>query len=307
MKISSQFSVISYRLSVIGNRFCCLKFKSGRRQEAGVGSIFLLSIIIIFLISFQQQTTNNKQQTSGFKLIRNINIEAKDIQTDRLGNLYVVTKTNQLYKYDSRGDLLCTLNYKYVGNISHIDANNPLEIYIFYKELNKILFIDNNLAYRGEVDLNDFGINQATAVARSFDNGIWVFDASDLQLKRLTKAGEILQKSGNVKQFVNSAISPNFIYDNNDRIFLNDSSTGIHLFTVFANFQKTIHITGCDDFKIIGDDLFYNKNKKLIRYNLKMFSESEFTLPDTTFIQNISIEKDRLYLLKPAEVDIYSY
>lgn len=266
----------------------------------------IVSNVIIFFLALLL-SFNSFSQTTSFKLIKQITIDAKDFQTDRLGNLYIVTKTNQLYKYNSNGQLLGTLNYKYLGNITHIDASNPLEVYVFYKEINKIIFLDNNLSYRGEVDLNDFNISLATAVARSYDNGIWIFDASELQLKRFSKSGELLQQSGNIKQFVNSNASPNYIYDNGDRVFVNDSAIGIMEFNVFAAYSRTIHVKGCDEFKMIENDLFYNKDKKLIKYNLKTFTESEFTLPDTTLIQNISIEKDRLYLLKPNEVDIYSY
>ena len=259
-----------------------------------------------FQSASSQQTTTNAN-SSNFQLLKSISIDAKDIQTDRLGNLYIITKTNQLYKYDSRGNLLGTLNYKYVGNINFIDASNPLELYVFYKELNEVLYLDNNLAYRGEMLLNDYGISQSSAIARSYDNGIWVFDNGDLQLKRMNKNGEILQMSGNVKQFLNSTIQPNFICDNGDKVFVNDSTIGILVFNVFSSYIKTIPIKKCSTIKIIENDLFYNQSGKLLKYNLNTFSQSEFQLPDTSYIQQISIEKERLFLLKSNCVNIYSY
>ena len=286
LNLKGMNKVISYWLSVIGYRI----------------------IFMLFFFSFLSfQIPNTKPQTTNFLLIKNISIDAKDIQTDRLGNLYIISKTNQLYKYDSRGNLLGTLNYKYLGNINFIDASNPFELYVFYKELNEVLFLDNNLSYRGEMLLNDYGISQSSAIARSYDNGIWVFDNGDLQLKRMNKNGEVLQMSGNVKQFLNSTLQPNFIYDNNDKVFVNDSTIGILVFNVFANYVKTIPIKNCRTFKVIEDDLFYTISGKLMKYNLKTFSQSEFQLPDTTNIQQLSIEKDRLFLLKPNSVDIYSY
>lgn len=266
--------------------------------------ICLCFFVLIFFSSFQ---FNIQHPTSNFSLIKSILIEAKDIQTDRLGNVFIITKTNQLYKYSADGKLLSTLNYKYLGNISSIDPTNPLEVYVFYKELNLVLFLDNNLAYRGEMDLSDYGIGQASTVARSYDNGLWVFDLGDMQLKKMNKNGDVLQSSGNVKQFVNTSVLPNYMYDNNDRVFVNDSTIGILVFNVFTSYIKTISIKGCDDFKMIEDEIFYNKDGKLLRYNLKTFTESIFQLPDTTFTQEISIEKERLYLLKPNSVDIYSY
>ena len=125
LNLKGMNKVISYWLSVIGYRI----------------------IFMLFFFSFLSfQIPNTKPQTTNFLLIKNISIDAKDIQTDRLGNLYIISKTNQLYKYDSRGNLLGTLNYKYLGNINFIDASNPFELYVFYKELNEVLFLDNNLS-----------------------------------------------------------------------------------------------------------------------------------------------------------------
>jgi hypothetical protein len=244
-----------------------------------------------------------------FSLIKTIPIEAKNIQTDRLGNIYVISKTNQLYKYNSDGKLLSTLNYKYLGNITFVDATNPLEIYVFYKELNLVVFLDNNLAYRGEIHLNDFNIGQAAAIARSFDNGLWVFDLADMQLKKMNKDGSNLQASGNVRQYAKTNSSITYLYDNNDRVFVNDSANGIFVFDVFATYVKTLPIKGCDEIKVINQELFYynNTSAQLKKYQLNTFTTKAYNLPDSVLIMDISIEKNRLYLLKKEGVTIYGF
>jgi hypothetical protein len=236
-----------------------------------------------------------------------IDLVAKDIETDRLGNLYAVAPTNQLYKYSRDGQKLSTLNYKYVGNISQVDATNPLEIYLFYRELNKIIYLDNNLAYRGETDLNRYDVIQASAIARAFDNGIWVFDLGDLQLKKFDKKGENVHTSGNIRQYLKGNVQPNYIFDNNDRVYLNCPLQGILVFDVFANYIKTIPIKGNSNVKVIDEDLYYHDGKKLFRYNLKSLRTFEFALPDSAQVQDVSIEKQRLYVVYPNRIAIYSY
>ncbi len=265
---------------------------------------FRIPILIAFLlISIPNKTLC---QTSTFKLIASIGVDAKEIQTDRMGYLYVISKTNQLYKYSSSGKLLSTLNYNYSGNISLIDVSNPLEIYVFYRELNSIVFLDNNLAFRGDINLSNFSIGQASSIARSYDNGIWVFDVADLQVKKLNKDGATTLQSANVRQFTQAnTIMPTFMYDNNERLYVNDSSLGILVFDVFTNYIKTIPLKGIADFKILGDDLFYCKNKVLFAYNLKGLLQKSIQLPDSLTISDFSIEKDRLYLVKDNFVEIY--
>ena len=104
--------------------------------------------------------TNKVNDSNTFKLIAQFATQAKDIQTDKLGNLYVLTVSNQLYKYDAYGKLLSTLNFAYIGNITHLDASNPFEIYLFYRELTAVVFLDTNLAYRGRMNLEDAAIIQ---------------------------------------------------------------------------------------------------------------------------------------------------
>lgn len=243
--------------------------------------------------------------TEQFKRIVGIAIQAKDMQTDRLGNLYVLSQTNQLYKYDINGKLLSTLNYAYIGNITHIDASNPFELYLFYRELNAVIFLDNNLAYRGRMNLSDAGIIQAGSVARNYANGLWIFDQGDLQLKKLERDGKVNQVSGNVLQYADTKnIAPNFIFDNGSKVFVNDSTLGIMVFDVFANYQKTIPIKGLKEFKILGDELYYVKSKNLMAYHLKTLQYKSIALPDSNF-KGVCIEKEHLYLQKVDSVTIY--
>ncbi len=240
-----------------------------------------------------------------WRVLGTIEVNAKIIETDRMGNLYVVSNTNQLNKYDVNGKLLGTLNYAYLGNITQIDASNPMQIYLFYRELNSIVFLDNNLAFRGRLNLSDAGIVQASAAARSYSNGIWVFDQGDLQLKKLNKDGTVSQVSGNSLQFAQSKqLNPSLIIDNGTRIFLNDSSEGVMVFDVFANYVKTIPIKGKEEIVVLNEHLYYKTDSLLISYRFMNLKRDTFNLPHGNF-SRFCIEKERLYLL--GETAIYTY
>jgi hypothetical protein len=267
-----------------------------------LGFFRIVNILIYILLSISFANA----QVSTFNLISTINVDAKEIQTDRMGNLYIISKTNQLYKYSSSGKLLSTLNYNYSGNITSLDVSNTLEIYVFYRELNSIVFLDNNLAFRGDINLSNFGIGQASSIARSYDNGIWIFDVVDLQVKKLGKDGVISLQSNNVRQFTQAkSIMPTFMFDNNDRLYVNDSTLGILVFDVFTNYIKTIPIKGIVDFKILGDDLYFSKNQVLYGYKLKGLLQKSVQLPDNISFSDCSIEKDRLFIANNNLVEIY--
>lgn len=248
-----------------------------------------------------------QQQTQSFSFLTAIKLTAKTFYTDNLGNFYAVTPNNRLYKYGRSGALLSTLNYNYTGNITQVDASNPMEVVVFYKELNRVVFLDNNLAYRGEINLEKAGVIQAAAIARAYDNNIWVFDQGDLQLKKVTKQQVVEQMSGNIKQYHTGQTTVSFLYDNNDRVFLVDSNNGVMLFNVFASYIKTLPLKGVTEPKVLGNYFFYTKNGLLHRYNWQNAQNSSFALPDTTALLKISIEKERLYIQKTDSFFIYSY
>lgn len=261
-----------------------------------------LVFVMVVCMAFTLQDTRQN-----YTLVNGLRLNTKCMETDNLGNLYVVTKTNQLYKYSRNGKLLSTLNYNYIGNITQLDVSNPLEIYLFYKELNKVVFLDNNLAFRGEINLNKANIIQASAIARSYDNNIWVFDLGDLQLKKVNKTNEVEQESGNIRQYITGNAAINYMFDNNDKVFVVDSINGILLFDIFASYIKTIPVKEISEVKVLEKYLFYLDHNQLSRYNWQTPKKQSFTLPDTIGLMRLSLEKERLYLQKSDSIYIYSY
>ncbi len=198
--------------------------------------------------------------------------KAKLVYIDRIEQIYVVSTTNQLYKYASDGKLLATANFNYSGNITSLDITNPLEVYVFYQELNKVLFLDNNLAFRGSIDLQQSDVHMALAIARNYANGLWVFDASDLMVKKVDKDGTISQTSGNIRQFTKANFTPQNIIDNGNQVFMCDSANNILVFDVFANFKKEMPINGYALQQVGSNSLIAVNNKQVNYYKLKPFA-----------------------------------
>lgn len=239
-------------------------------------------------------------------LVSEFVVNAKFVQADELGNLYVVSPNNQLYKYNSAGKVLATLNYNYNGNISSIDASNPMEIYVFYKEINRVLFLDNNLAYRGELDLTKLNITQASAIARSYDNGIWVFDLGDLQLKKMSKDGTITQSSGNIRQIIKTNFVPNLIMENTKQVIINSDSICL-FFDVFASYVRTKKVQTNTQIQLGNQHLFETTSNQINAIDLKLGN----TIPylKSNFDQKIKwsfVNKNNVYLWYNEKIKIFA-
>jgi len=261
-----------------------------------------LKIITIFMLMVSSKIQAQTMLDSTV-LVNEFLVNAKYIQADDLGNLYIVSPSNQLYKYNTMGKVLATLNYNYNGSISSVDASNPMEIYVFYKELNRVLFLDNNLAYRGELDLTKLNITQASAIARSYDNGIWVFDLGDLQLKKMRKDGTINQTSGNIRQIIKTDFTPTSLLENTKQVMLCNDSIGL-LFDVFASYIKTYRFTKTTSFQLNAHYILQTTENQLNATELKI----GLNKPVFQFSNKVKwsyLEKELIYLFQDNKVCIY--
>jgi hypothetical protein len=262
--------------------------------------------IVVFTLMLASNI-NAQTTLDSTHLITEFSVNAKFVQADELGNLYIVSPSNQLYKYNTSGKVLATLNYNYNGNISSIDASNPMEIYVFYKELNRVLFLDNNLAYRGELDLTKQNITQAAAIARSYDNGIWVFDMGDLQLKKMSKDGTVAQLSGNIKQIIKSNFVPTTILENTKQVAITSDSICL-FFDVFASYIRTKKVSANAGLQLGNQYLFETNANQINGIDLNLGNTIPF-LKIQNLTQTIKwsfVNKNNVYLWLDDKIKIFA-
>lgn len=218
------------------------------------------------------------------------NIQLSYMAIDAKGNFYVADKKNTLYKFDKLGKEITRVNTKLYGSVYSIDCSNPFELYVFYKDQNKVVFFDNMLNIRGELDLSPFGYGSISAVARTFDNQLWLFNATDFELMKVSKSGEVLSSSGLLTNFVSQLVSPYAIIEYDNQVFLADSTAGILVFDMFATYSKTIAIYGSTAFDVNGNRLLLRLKDKLIIYHMKSFQMQSLELAETINIKGLQFK-----------------
>lgn len=218
--------------------------------------------------------------------------------TDNMGNLYVYTPTNDIVKYNPEGVKMATANFKVLGNISSIDAGNPFEIYVFYRDQNKVVFLDNLLNIRGECDMESIGVSQIACIARSSDNQIWLFDMADQKLKKYSKDLKLIIESAALNNFpVGNNINPTMILDINSSVLVLNNNRILE-FDLFANFNKTLIADTMATFQYLNGNIIYFKNGQVQMFNPLSFKMDvlSLNLPEKTL--QVRLEKERLFILK---------
>ena len=251
--------------------------------------------------------------TPEFSLEGEIKGQFKFFTTDKLGNVFVLTQKNDIQKFDKKGKKLTEANFKVMGDATMIDAGNPLEIYVFYKDQNKLVYFDNMLNYRGETDLyKTLGVNNIQAVCRSYDNGFWFFDPDNFKLKKADKLGSLQSESINLANIADTILTPQMLLDDGKFVYLKTNNDRLLVFDILGNYIKTIPLEKFTSFQVREEKIVYSTSKDLFVYNPSTFEKDSYKLSlsqnfSTSNFLSIRLENDRLYLQDSVMIGIYSF
>ncbi|MFC2111120.1 hypothetical protein ACFLQ5_01570 [Bacteroidota bacterium] len=243
--------------------------------------------------------------STDFKLEKTIVIKGDFITTDKLGNIYLVA-ANTIKKYDNEGKLIKTFSNLNAGNISFVDASNPLKILVFYKDFGQIDFLDNTLSLSGSsIKLANLKLEQSSLACNSYNNGFWVYDETNIQLKRIDESLNISHESGNISQLSGLELFPNYLVEQNNFVYLNDSDNGILVFDRYGTYLKTIPFKNLESIQVIGNSIVFVQESLLKSYNMESFEINIINIAEKN-IKSIRIENQKLYILTEKGINIYT-
>lgn len=209
-----------------------------------------------------------------------------DFYLDNLNNIYLLNKDNQIKKLNSNGDSVAVSNaLKKYGDVYSVDVSNPLKISVYYKDFSTIVILDRFLSNINTIDLRKYGILQAQAVAQSYDNNYWVFDAVENKLKKIDDNGNILLQTPDFRTIFTESFSPQNIFDKNGFVYLYDVKNGWLIFDYYGALKQNIPQVGLKNIQTIKNDLYgFDSIQNIHRYNVQTFKE-------TIYHFNIKIEE----------------
>lgn len=216
-----------------------------------------LALLAFCFAAFAQASDTLK--ISGVKQITALAVDAKQ-------NMFIADNSFTLFKTDASGKVITNVNTKIYGAISKIDCTNPFEIYTYHPSQNIVVFYDNMLNVRGALRLNDHYFNNISCIARSFDNGLWLFDLSEYRLLKINKAGEIVNSSNNLINVVGKQLKVFDIQELGNNVYLIDSTLGVLKFDLFATYATTYYIEGLQSAAITSTGFWATTNNTTLDY-----------------------------------------
>ncbi|MDB5197575.1 MAG: hypothetical protein JWP88_1946 [Flaviaesturariibacter sp.] len=263
----------------------------------------ILSIAVLLLLS----PALSAQPDSAFRLHKVIKVTATDFAIDNLENLYVLTATDGLKKFNAAGDSLAAFNdVKRFGKLYSIDVSNPLKLLLFYKDFASIVVLDRLLSQQGALDLRRHRMGQVSAVGASYDNNIWVFDALESKLKKLDESGKVLQETVDFRQLFNTSVQPEKIIDQDGWVYLYDSNYGVYVFDHYGSFQKKYPLPRWASVQVLNKRIVGVANNAMTFFNTSTLLQQQYQFPSSfgSFSRYL-IGNTKLFALGKDSLSVY--
>lgn len=201
-------------------------------------------------------------------------IQAEKLYVDNIGNIYSV-KNDVITKYFINNQIK-TFSIKTFGTLENIDVNNALRILLYFKDFQRILFLDSQLSQNGNViELSDLGLEQTSLVCSSINNGFWIYHQANNELIRFNQLLETTVKTGNLKRILNLDIQPVFMTEHSGKLYLNSPDIGILVFDIYGAYIKTIPLLHIKKVQIQYPYVFYIYQDKFYSFNIESFENIE--------------------------------
>jgi hypothetical protein len=185
------------------------------------------------------------------------------------------------------------------GSIYSLDAKNPFQILIVYKDVHTVVVLDNFLNEIKKIDfLNDYNAFLIDFVGTAAGNKLWIkekninaFYLFDLNTKQFTSLNRPFEQ-----------VLKNIVTDFNFLYFINDKNQLFRL-NIFGNvtqlhlFEKQVN-----QFFVIDQKIVYSIENELFVYNFKTNKE-ELLLKAKNKIENFCINLNKIIIFANDKIE----
>jgi hypothetical protein len=261
-----------------------------------------LAILLVLLSCFAFGPTQE------FRLVATLPVSGQaSVTTDPLGNCYL-TVGNQVLKFDPAGKPLSNFSQVDRGELRGVDALNPLKVQLFYPDFAQIILLNTQLSVQSTINLRSLDIQQPWLACSSLNDGYWVYDMQDAQLKKIGLDLQLQFQSGNLNQILKRRLVPVALAEYEESVFMSDPERGILVFDRFGNYDKTLPAREARKFQVVGEDLLYLRGDSVFAMNRRTAEERPVILPaHAGALRDFRFEQQQLYLLTTDALSIYSF
>ncbi len=233
--------------------------------KAGQYFQFLLVMLIVACNPAKQSTL--EQEAGATKPALDVRLQSRLVEVDHLGQLYVADQKNRIVRLSPMLKEMYSYANNRQGQVTGLDASNPLQILAFYDDFNQIKVLDNTLSLIWEMSLESISPD-ISACGNSNDGNIWVFDPVRLRLVKVNREGTIINETSNLADVGMAGCQISAIREKANVVLLCDPSRGFYFFDNLGQYQYHFQASDILAFQFDGRFITYYTPTGLKRYSL---------------------------------------
>ncbi len=219
------------------------------------------------------------------------------VQCDNVGFIYA-TKNNNIYKYNDEGKLLYVFNYNRYGARPSIDVSTPMRVFLYFADFKKIIILDSRLAEIRSIDANLFtDIENPTLACYSKDQNIWMYNATRFTLMKIDNIGNRVYESQSLSILTDDYFLPIRIREQENNVFLTDTTRGILMFDILGTYLKTIPLKSIEYFQIKEGKIFFYFDNRFQSIDLSSFEIKTYNVNEDPLVRRILLSNGNLVKL----------
>lgn len=242
-------------------------------------------------------------------LVKTIAVEnIQSFTTDEMGNVFIAKSDGSITKWSRDGDSLA--NYRIIKNgfIQYLDASNPLELLILQPQYNRLTLLDRMMSLKAELDFGKLNLYQLSTCCQSADGNYWLYDNINQCLVKIDKQLNKVLKSNDLRIEQGLSLNPTHLEERGERVVLTDPEQGIFIFDRYGSLLQVLSIYDINQFQLLENWLLYFEKGQLEVYDFESKTSQTFSLPNVAEnILNARLARERIYILSPAHLYIFSY
>jgi len=275
-------------------------------MKCNSGSLLIKPALISFILIIYN--FYNYALGQELNLVHEWNVaDVVDATTDFSGNLYVSNGRGVISKYDKNGILQISYSGSINSSIHSIDVSHTSKIFGFFRDQQSYLILDRFLNPLNEANLNPSFVGYATETAYSADNNLWLFDQSDLSIKKINLLNNIVVTSSAIPLVVAEEEWDLLqIEEYQNRLFLYNSSKDIYVFDNLGNYIRKLGIN--PDCKICFTDgnIVFVQGTQIMLFNIYNNELTEIgTIIHTNDVLKVISANNFIYLVFRNKISVY--
>ncbi len=220
---------------------------------------------------------------------------------DRPGELYIVTTSGQLQKFDTDGKLVALHKDKPVPTL--FDPRDGSRLFAFFRETRQYNFLNPSFEAVQAFSIDSSFATEPWLACVSGDHNIWLFDAADWTLKKLNTTTGALSVEEAIETKSRQKSTYTFLREYQGFLFLLDVSEGILIFNSVGKHIRTIEVKNLSYFNFLGEELYYLQGDTLRFFDLFTTETREQKLATPGNFALITDE--RFFLIRKNIIEIY--